>query len=502
MEGNQSNTKDLGSLTIKDMFFKYIRFLPVFLVSVAICLLAAYLYLRWTTPIYRVSGTITFKTEDNGRRGDKFEDIFNAKNVNDIQTEIEILKSRPLMERVVDLAKLQTSYYAVGKIKTLNIYKSCPFRLDIIKINDTLNPFNLDLAFINENEFRINKESNRFKIGDLFQNSYGIFRIIRIVSGASGKEYKIDWKPTPVQATSYAPMIRVSPKIVGSNIYNIQIDYTNSQLGADIVNNVMTAYLQASIEDKNVTINQRLDYIQQQLLKFEQDLDSVENKIINFRRDNDITDVEQQTSTYFTIIKDADNNVNEQQVQLQVLDILAEYLRNDSNKNQSVPSSLGLKDLTLNQLVDTYNRLQTDIKTLLESHIPEGNIQVQSKYAELQKAKDDIQEMMTGLKKSYQAVIDNFYKRGISAQGKVKQMPEKLQRLLEMERERDSKLALYKFLQEQREETAMSQASTISNSKILDLAQPTTVPIMPNRRGIQLLAIILEIGRASCRERV
>jgi capsular exopolysaccharide synthesis family protein len=63
-----------------------------------------------------------------------------------------------------------------------------------------------------------------------------------------------------------------------------------------------------------------------------------------------------------------------------------------------------------------------------------------------------------------------------------------------MERERDGKLALFKFLQEQREETAMSQAATISNSKILDLAQPTNIPIRPNRRGIQLLAIILGIG--------
>ena len=62
MEGNQSGNKDLGTLSIKDLFFKYVRFLPVFLVSVAICLLGAYLYLRYSTPIYRVTGTLTFKT--------------------------------------------------------------------------------------------------------------------------------------------------------------------------------------------------------------------------------------------------------------------------------------------------------------------------------------------------------------------------------------------------------------------------------------------------------
>jgi hypothetical protein len=45
MEGHQSGNKDLGNLSIKDIFFKYIRFLPVFLVSVAVCLLGASLYL-------------------------------------------------------------------------------------------------------------------------------------------------------------------------------------------------------------------------------------------------------------------------------------------------------------------------------------------------------------------------------------------------------------------------------------------------------------------------
>src|SRR6187431_2461176 len=125
MEGHQPVNKDLGSLSIKDIFFKYVRFLPVFLVSVALCLLGAYLYLRYTTPIYRVTGTLTFKTDEQSRGG-ALDNIFLAKNVSDVQTEIEILKSQPLMERVVDSAQLQISYFAIGKIKSLNIYNGCP----------------------------------------------------------------------------------------------------------------------------------------------------------------------------------------------------------------------------------------------------------------------------------------------------------------------------------------------------------------------------------------
>jgi uncharacterized protein involved in exopolysaccharide biosynthesis len=108
MEGNNSNTKELGTLSIKDLFFKYIRFLPIFLISVALSLLGAYLYLRYSTPIYRAQGSISFKDE-NQSRGGRFEQILSAKTATDMQTEMEILKSRPLMERVVKAANLQTS---------------------------------------------------------------------------------------------------------------------------------------------------------------------------------------------------------------------------------------------------------------------------------------------------------------------------------------------------------------------------------------------------------
>jgi capsular polysaccharide biosynthesis protein len=277
MEGNHTGNKDLGNLSIKDLFFKYVRFLPVFLVSVALCLLGAYLYLRYTTPIYRVTGTLTFKQEDQNRGG-KFNDIFNAKNVSDVQSEIEILKSQALMERVVDSVQLQTTYFAVGKIKTLNVYAACPFRLNIIKLTDSFSSFKMNFTFPGENEFRVNKESGKYKFGDVFGNSYGLFSLSKLFNGAKGKEFNVEWKSTPERASNYAPIVRVAPKIAGTSIYNIQIDYENSALAADIINNLMVRYKDASIDDKNATIKQRLDYIIGQLVRIDRDLDSIEAK--------------------------------------------------------------------------------------------------------------------------------------------------------------------------------------------------------------------------------
>ncbi len=496
MEVNQSNTKDLGNLSIKDLFFKYVRFLPVFLVSVAVFLLVAYLYLRYSTPIYRVGGTLTFKMENTGGRGDKFNDIFLAKSINDVQTEIEILKSQPLMERAIDSAKLQTNYFAVGKIKSLNIYKSCPFRLEIFELDDSSRSFSLNVLFVNNEQFRINKEKNTFSLGQIFKNAYGVFRLSKLpgVNIGKNKEFNVTWSPTTMQAGVYAPMIRVSPKIAGSNIYYIQIDYTNAQLGADIINNLMREYLKASIEDKNVTINQTLDYINQQLSKLETDLDSIVKEHIALKKKYNLSDVDAQTKNYFNITTDADKLINEQLIKIQVIDIIEQYLKNAANNFEKVPSSLGVDDPSVDEQVQAYNRLQAERKNMLANNIAEAHPQVVAKNQEIEIARKNLLEALQNVKKLTQTVIDSYNSRSNTAENRIKSIPEQLQELLEIERKKDSKLYLLKFLQEKREETAMSLASTISNSKILQLAYSTDIPIKPNRKGIQLLAIILGIG--------
>ena len=493
MEGNQTGNKDLGNLSIKDLFFKYVRFLPVFLVSVALCLLGAYLYLRYTTPIYRVTGTLTFKQEEQSRGG-KFEDIFNAKNVSDVQSEIEILKSQALMERVVDSVKLQTSYFAVGKIKTLNIYNSCPFRLNILKLTDSFTAFKMNFIFTSENEFRVNKETTKYKFGDVFGNAYGLFTLSRFYGGVKGKEFNVEWKPTQQQAALYAPMVRVAPKIAGTSIYNIQIDYTNSALAADIINNLMLRYKDASIDDKNATIKQRLDYIIQQLRRIEQDLDSIEARRIMYVNEHNLSGYEEQLAAYFQEQTEADLKIKDLKQQTVAINLMKEYLEDGMNNYELTPSALSVTDQTLGVMVNSYNVMQLERKKMLEQKIPEENLQIQAKNAELEKLRKNILETLKLVKIAYNSSIDDFYRRGAAAIYKQKEMPAKIQRLLEMERERDSKLALYKFLQEQREETAMQQAATVSGSKVLGVAYPTDTPIRPNRRAIQLLAIILGIG--------
>lgn len=67
MEDLQVQAKnELTGLNIKDLFFKYIRFLPLFILSVALALTASYIYLRYATLVYRSSASLLIRDEKSG----------------------------------------------------------------------------------------------------------------------------------------------------------------------------------------------------------------------------------------------------------------------------------------------------------------------------------------------------------------------------------------------------------------------------------------------------
>src|SRR5215210_3930232 len=128
-----TKASEQSSLTAKDLLFKYIRFLPLFVISLALSLLVAFVYLRYTTPVYQSTGALIVKDDNAGGGGggagnDRFQQMFVMDNSMNVKNEIEILKSRPLIKRVVEELELNINYYVIGKIKESNNYGTNPFK--------------------------------------------------------------------------------------------------------------------------------------------------------------------------------------------------------------------------------------------------------------------------------------------------------------------------------------------------------------------------------------
>lgn len=492
MEVQKHTGADLSRLTIRDIFFKYIRFLPLFLVSIALSLLVAYLYLRYSTPIYRATASITFI--GGNARGDKFDQIFKANATDDIEAEIEVLRSGSLMERVIQNKNLQTNYFAIGKIKSLNIYRDCPFRLDVVQLTDSSRAFSMNVDFTSQNEFRINKEKQVYKTGQLFENVYGVFRFVKPENAPVGNEYTVSWTPATQLASSYASRVRVSPKMIGSLIHYVSIDMPNLALGKDIVNSLVDEYRVVNIEYRNVTASQTMDFINVRLALLERDLDSVERRLLNFKQYYDIIDMDMQSRAYFETLSLADKSANEQRMNLKVVELIEEYLNDVNTKYEKVPSALGVDNEIFRGLITEFNKKVVERKTLIDGKAKPENVVVKNLESQIEEIRLDIFEALKSSKRLYQTIISDVSSKGGVAKTELKFLPQRAKDLLEIEREKDIKQRLYNFLLEKREETAMSKASTIPNSKVLSYAVGGAKPIKPNRRGIQMLAFIIGLG--------
>ncbi len=492
-----TSKSELGNLSFRDLFYKYVRFLPLFVLSVALSLFAAFVYLRYATPIYNVGGTMMIRSEQQNNSGnDKFEELISNSKTSNIQNEIEVLKSRPLMQRVVDNLNLQFSYYGKGKIKTVNIYKQGPFLIDAVMIADSNRSFSLKLKFINDHQFYVNDEKRPFTFDQVFRNANGEFRLVHNPVAAVNSDYNIFWQPTIYAAGDYAGAIQVTPKIPGTGILSVSMRTANSQMGADIVNKLMEEYSNYSIEQKNKTSDQTLLFIDELLGTYKSKLDSVQRILLDYQQRNNLIDVSAQTMSYFGNISESDKTINEQILKQDVADMLNAYLRdkNNSFKKVIVPSSLGLEDKTLNDLVVQYNAVQLERQQFLDNNVPANNPYVRAAESKIETLRVSILENVKNINSSIGSAISSIRKKSEVSQTQLRTLPLKVKEQLEIQRQVDAFQNLYKILLEKRINTAISRAANVSNSDIIDRAYPSSTPIKPNKKAIQILAILLGLG--------
>lgn len=496
MEDQLSNKSEVWNLSVRDVFYKYVRFLPLFLLSLAFALLVAWIYLRYTTRIYSSTGTMLIKSEKPASRDDKVEDILAGNNRSqNIQNEIEILKSKPLMERVVNRVGLQLTYIAIGKITEYNIYKQAPFTMEIFELADSTVSFASKIKILNSQQFRINNEKT-LPFGQVFRNPFGVFRLVRTGGIAPGSEFNVKYAHASVVAGDLVRNLKVQPQTPGTGILAISIQTTNGQMSADIVNNLMVQYDSMTVEQNNYSTDQMIHFIDERTNILTRELDTLQLKYLRYKQANNLIDAEIQSANFFTRIGEADKAINDELARLTIANDIYGYLQDKKNQYQRVvvPSSLGLEDITLNELVAGYNRAQLLRRSYLDANTPPDNPLVKEAEGQIEKLRESTLENLNNIRNVHADAIKSLRSRSGSEETELKAMPYKMKELVEMERQINTKLTLYNLLQGKREEAAIGRASTISNSKIINLAVASLTPVKPNKRAIQILAVLIGLG--------
>ncbi len=487
----------------REFVLKYLRYLPWVFICTAFALVFAYIKIRYTTPIFHVQSFLLIKDDkgNNLSKDQKLDELFMSQGVVNLSNEIQILKSSPVIQRVVKDLNFQTRYYGTGKIRSSLLYPQSPVLLQIIHIADSSVGFGISITVLNDNQFTIGVSKTPVSFGQIIDKGGNQYIITRNKSvdlhGYASNIFRINWSPLPEAASGIIRSIKVAAPSDQSTILTLSFDGENSNLGRDVLNTMMSVYDTLIVEDKRRISVSTSDFIDTRLDTLKQQLGGQEGRMKDFMSRNNAFDIDDQSKKYVDNIFEANKNITAEEVRINIIDWMLQYIRDNRNVYKLVPTNLDVNEPVLVKLVTEYNTLQQSRETNLKTTTPNNPV-ILTIEGTLEKVRRDIAEALESVKKAHQIALNDMMRQSGLMQGELKTLPGKSMEMINIQRQQKILEELYSFLLNKKIETSISTVSTFSNSKVIEPAFSSNYPITPDKKSIYtlytLFGIMIPIG--------
>ncbi|RRO19736.1 polysaccharide biosynthesis tyrosine autokinase [Flavobacteriaceae bacterium 14752] len=496
--------------SLKKEIFRYLKYWQWIIASVIVVMAICYLYLRYSPNIYETSAKIKIlKKKDSGMDLSGLvgnSPLFDMSKIN-LENEMQILKSRRLVEKVVDELNLDTYYYVSGRIKDNEIFGSeVPFKVNWLNIDDTNTQFTKSSTFvfelINSNRFELkiidNSYKKTFSFGEEISIENSQFVIHRNPlfdyenKTPEGRTIFFNYRSVNAAVGSLLGKINTEPIGDISEVLQIKINGQNKAKNEAIVNELVDKFNQDGIEDDRAIAIRTEEFVTERLKMLVNELDTVESDLVDFKSSNDIVNIESGVEMMFQTYSDAEKRKSEIQTQLQI----SRFLKDEIDKNTPytmLPGDIGIENGTTTSLVENFNQLVAQRNKLLNSSTRQ-NPQVKRLSEELDKLYSNIKISIQNYLSSLEISLQNISKREQRADATIESMPEKEKIVSSIQRQQAVKVKLYIFLLQKKEEAALSAAITAPTAKVVDYAYTSSTPISPKPRMIYLGGLIVGLG--------
>lgn len=481
----------------RELLFRYLRYLPWILICASVAFALAYIKLRYTVPVYEVQSSLLIQDNEpaeNDKSG-RLGELFMAAPAENLNNEIQLLRSTPIIQRVVRDLNLQTTYYNEGKVRRSSpLYQNLPFQLLILQQPDTTAGIGFSIKALNEKEFLLNDGKEHYLFDKPFTLGRDQVMLIRDpgvrLASFQSPDFIISWQPLIQAAWGLTSSLRIAPADDNSTILQLSMQTEEPKSGKDVLNTLMHVYDSLIIEDKNrISVNSK-EFIDKSLDTLRQQLSGVEGNLRDFMVTNQAFNIEGQAQTYLTNIEESSRAVEEQEIKITIVDWLLDYIGKSENAYKLVPTDLGVAEPVLLALIEEYNRMQlareADLKTT-----PAINPMITQLDAAIEKVRQNMLQALRNVKASYEITKNAVLQRGGSLKEDLKSLPGKSMQQVNIQRRQKILEDLYSFLLQKKLEISISSASTISNSRVVEPAYGGDLPIKPSHSSTYLTYLMI-----------
>lgn len=494
-ENRTKNYADKGD-AIKGILYKYLAKWHWFALSLIITFTAALLYLRYTPKLYLSEAKISVLNQNKGI--DFTANLFSKSSVN-LDKEMRIIKSYPIIEQVVLNQDLTVSYFNEGKVLTTEL-NSLP--IDFVKTIDNKN--------ISYASYRIEITEKGFIIYEGVSEkglSFPNFTTLNVKHSLPfelnpnqyevnekyfGQVYLVNFVPVSAATRGLMGSILVSSLGESTGMLSLKHVSQNKQKNERILNELIEVYNQDGINDRQLGSLRTLQFIDARFESLSGELDSLETDIKEFKQDNQIVSIEAQASSGVSKLSAAQEQYFQLENQLLLLDLMEEILRSSKSELDLLPTNM-ISGESVNGLVTSYNEL------VLEAM--KYGVSAGSNNPQLVTLKNNLSDLKSNIFASIEAnraqleatkaKLDTK-NRGINAE--IFSIPEKEKSFLTIKRQQEIKQELYIYLLQKREEAAVTYAITEPTIKVVENALSFGGAISPNTNSIYTRAILAGFG--------
>ena len=513
-------------LNLYALFFKFFAYWPWFIVSVVGCLLLAFVYLRYQAPVYNISASVLIKEQDarskammgtNGALG-ALQDIGGFSMTSNFDNEIEILKSRTLIRKVVTDLNL---YINTQQQRTFgyapSLYKQSPVVVSLTpeEAEQLQSTVVLRMRYTpqgslsvraeyewNEAEQVIEKEFP--KLPAVLPTDAGVFRfsadsLVLAEMKAEGKALEQDLElithiaPPTVVATAYANNLSVTPTSKTTTIAKISLQNSSRQRGIDFINRLVAIYNQDANDEKNEVARKSAEFIEERIAIINEELGSTESQLASFKQRSGLTDLTSDAQLALTESSKYEQQRIENATQISLVQFLQNYINDPKNANEVIPANVGLQDNNLTSVINQYNELIIERNRLLRTS-SENNPAVINLNTGIEAMRATVRTTVQSVLKGLQIAKADIQRQTSKYESRISAAPEKEKEFMTISRQQEIKATLYTMLLQKREENAITLAATANNGRIVEQAQPSLKPVSPKSSMIALAALILGLG--------